>query len=249
MKTIAIANWKGGTSKTTTSFAVGSGLALRGRRVLMIDLDAQGNLSFLTGANTEGYNALGVLQRPETAKDEIQHTAAGDIIASCPNLARADMLLTATGKEFKLREALETVAADYDFTILDCPPSLGVVTINALTAADGVIIPALADLFSIQGIGQLNSTIEAVRKYTNPGLQIMGILLTKFNGRAVIRKEVAETLKDIAARMGTKVFKSRIRETVAIVEAQVKRKNIFEYSPRSNGAADYTAFIDELLEA
>ena len=115
MKTIAVINQKGGVGKSTTALAIGAGLILKGYRVLYIDLDAQGNISYSLGANTEGYNALGVLQRPETVKEEIQHTPNGDIIASSPALAGADTLLTQTGKEYRLKEALEIVAGSYEY--------------------------------------------------------------------------------------------------------------------------------------
>ena len=247
-KAIAVINQKGGVGKSTTALAIGAGLSLKGYSVLFIDLDAQGNLSYTLGADTKGYNAMGVLERPETAKEEIQHTPQGDIIASSPKLAGADKLLEETGKEYRLKEALESLQGAYDYIIVDTPPALGILTINALTACTGAIIPAQADIYSLQGIGQLNSTIETVKKYCNPSLSIMGIVLTRFNGRSIIRREVAEMLERTAEQLHTKRFSSKIRECTALVEPQATKQNIYSYAPRSNATADYKALVDEIIK-
>ena len=246
-KAIAVINQKGGVGKSTTALAIGAGLSLKGYSVLFIDLDAQGNLSYTLGADTKGYNAMGVLERPETAKEEIQHTPQGDIIASSPKLAGADKLLEETGKEYRLKEALESLQGAYDYIIVDTPPALGILTINALTACTGAIIPAQADIYSLQGIGQLNSTIETVKKYCNPSLSIMGIVITRFNGRSIIRREVAEMLERTADQLHTKLYSSKIRECTALVEAQATKQNIYSYAPRSNATADYKALVDEII--
>lgn len=248
MKTIAVINQKGGVGKSTTALAMGAGLILKGYKTLFIDLDAQGNLSYTMGANTQGYNLLGVLQRPETAKEEIQHTEQGDIIASSPSLVGADNLITQTGKEYRLKEVLETIAEEYDYCIIDTPPALGILTINALTACTGAIIPAQADIYSLQGISQLNGTVQTVKKYCNPALYIMGIVLTRFNGRSIIRREVAEMLEQTAEQLNTKLYKARIRECTALVEAQATKQSIYKYAPRSNATADYKALVAEMLE-
>lgn len=246
-KAIAVINQKGGVGKSTTALAIGAGLSLKGYSVLFIDLDAQGNLSYTLGADTQGYNAMGILERPETAKEEIQHTPQGDIIASSPKLAGADKLLEETGKEYRLKEALEILQGDYDYIVIDTPPALGILTINALTACTGAIIPAQADIYSLQGIGQLNSTIETVKKYCNPSLSIMGIVITRFNGRSIIRREVAEMMKRTADQLHTKLYATKIRECTALVEAQAVKQNIYSYAPRSNATADYKALVDEIL--
>ena len=241
-KALAIINQKGGVGKSTTALAIGAGLSLKGYSVLFIDLDAQGNLSYTLGADTKGYNAMGVLERPETAKEEIQHTPQGDIIASSPKLAGADKLLEETGKEYRLKEALDSLQGAYDYIIVDTPPALGI-----LTTCTGAIIPAQADIYSLQGIAQLNSTIETVKKYCNPSLSIMGIVLTRFNGRSIIRREVAEMLERTAEQLHTKLYTSKIRECTALVEAQATKQNIYSYAPRSNATADYKALVDEIL--
>lgn len=250
MKIISIANQKGGVGKSTTAHAIGAGLLLRGHKTLFVDLDPQGNLSYSTGATTTaGEHALGILKHPETIREEIQHLAGGvDIIPSTPALASADNLITSTGKEYRLREALETIAGEYEYCIIDTPPSLGILTINALTSSSGIIIPAQADLFSLQGLAQLAGTIETVRKYCNPALRIMGIVLTRYNPRSVIRREVAEQLQEVADKLTTRLYTSTVRECVAIVEAQAIQKDIYSYSPKSNGATDYEALLTEILE-
>lgn len=249
MKTLAIINQKGGVGKSTTALAVGAYMKLKGARVLFIDLDPQGNLSFVLGADTEeGQHAMGVLQAPETASAQIQKMRQGDLLASTPSLAMANVVLTAHGKEHRLREALTPLKRMYDYCIIDTPPALGVLTTNALTACRGVVIPAQADVFSLQGIGQLNETIRAVRAHSNPLLKVLGIALTRFNKRTIISREIAEALETTAETLNTKLYKSRIRECTALKEAQAMRKSIFEYAPKSNAAKDYSALAIEIME-
>ena len=247
-KTIAVINQKGGVGKSTTAQAIGAGLMLRGYSVLFVDLDAQGNLSYSMGADTKGYNALGVLERPETIRGEIQHTENGDILASSPKLAGADKLIEDTGKEYRLREALESLQGSYDYVIVDTPPALGVLTVNALTACTGAIVPTQADIFSLQGIAQLSGTIETIKRYCNPGLTIMGLVITRYNGRATIRREIAETLERVAGQLHTKLYQTKIRECISLVEAQTKRQPIFRYASRSNASKDYKALVEEILK-
>lgn len=248
MKVITIINQKGGVGKSTTALALGHGLQAKGENVLFIDLDAQGNISYTLGGDTAGYNSLGILQRPETAGNEIQRTGLGDVIPSTPALSGADNILTATGKEYKLKEALEFISKKYkyDYVVIDTPPALGILTINALTASDYAIIPAQADIYSLQGIAQLNNTIQVVKKYTNPKLKVLGIVLTRYNARATLTKELTGLLESSAMELETKVFKTRIRENIAVKEAQAVRQNLYEYAPNSNGSKDYTALTQEV---
>ena len=247
MKTLCITCQKGGVGKTSSCLAIGDGLERRGQKVLYVDLDAQGNLTYTLDGHTEDGSVMWALQRPKTAKAEVQQTKHGRfILASAPNLATADTMLTDTGREYRLKEALEHLAPDFDVCLVDTPPSLGILTINALTAADFAIVPTQADIYSLQGIKQLAGTVDAVRSYTNKDLRLMGLLVTRFNPRAIIRKDIAELLEAAAKDMGTTVFHSRIRECTAIVEAQAMRRSIFEYAPRSNAAKDYGALIDEV---
>ena len=248
MKTYAIINQKGGVGKSTTALAIGAGLKIKGCSVLYIDLDAQGNLSYTLGATTQGYNAMGVLQRPETAAQEVQHLPQGDIIASSPALAGADTILAETGKEFRLKEALENLSTNYDYCIIDTPPALGILTINALTACNGVIIPAQADIYSLQGISQLGNTLQTVKKYCNFSLAVVGIVLTRYNTRSIISKEVTELIEKVVEELGTKLYKTKIKECTALKEAQAVKQDIFNYAPKSNAAADYKALVNEILE-
>lgn len=244
---VTIANQKGGVGKSTTAHALGAGLRLRGKKVLFIDLDAQGNLTYALGGNVAGFNTYDVLTGGSTASEAIQQTPGGDLIPCSPALSGADMLLTKTGKEYRLKEALEPIKASYDWIIIDTPPSLGILTVNALTACTWTIVPAQADIYSLQGIGQLNGTIEAVRQYCNPDLKIKGILLTRHNTRAILSKDMAAMMNDVAINLGSKVFKATIRENIALKEAQARQSDIFNYAPKSNAAIDYDSFIKEIL--
>lgn len=248
IKTIAIINQKGGVGKSTTALCVGAGLSLKGFKVLYIDLDAQGNLTYTLGADINGLTALDILTKQATAEQTIQRTAQGDVIAASPSLAGADTLITAVGKEYRLKEALEPIKEKYDYIIIDTPPALSVLTINALTACTGVIIPAQADIYSLQGISQLNNTIQTVKQYCNPSLEVMGIVLTRYSARAILSREVAEMIEQTAANLNTKLYKATIRENISVKEAQASQQNIFEYAPKSNAAADYSALVDEIID-
>jgi chromosome partitioning protein len=246
MEIIAIVNRRGGAGKTATAHAIGAGLHHRGHRILYIDLDSQGNLSYDTGADSEAYTSMDVLTGRATARQAIQHTETGDIIPGGQDLATADNILTGTGKEYRLREAIEPLESEYDYIVIDTPPALGTLTINALTACNSVIIPAQAEIHSIQGIGLLNDAIQAVKRYTNKKIKIKGILITRYSGRAILSRQMKEGLEETARQLKTAVFPVPVRECIAIKEAQATRKDIFTYAPRSNGAKDYTALIDAI---
>lgn len=245
---IAVVNRRGGVGKTATAHALGAGLTLRGYKVLYIDLDSQCNLSFDIGARTAPLTSMEVLSGTATAEEAIQHTQGVDIIPASPNLAVADTTIDGTGKEYRLREALEPLAGEYDYIVIDTPPALGVLTVNALTACNSAVIPAQAEVHSLQGIGLLYEAIRAVQKYTNPALTIKGILITRYNGRAILSRDMRENLEATAKELGTKVFSVPIRECTAIKEAQAVQQDIYSYAPRSNATADYTALINEFLK-
>lgn len=248
METISIVNRRGGVGKTATAHAIGAGLALRGYAVLFIDLDSQCNLTYDTGAHDTPPTSMEVLTGEATAKEAIQTVKRGDIIPASANLAVADTTITGTGKEYRLKEALEDLGGLYDYCIVDTPPALGVVTINALTASDRVIIPAQAEVHSLQGIGLLYDTIGAVQKYTNPALKVEGILITRYNGRTILSRDMRSNLEATARELGTKVFATPIRECIALKEAQAVQSDIYSWAYHSNATTDYTAVLEEILE-
>ncbi len=245
MEIISITNQKGGTGKSTSCLALGAALKKKGYKVLYIDLDAQGNLTYALGAtNSAVVTAIDLLKGKFNPAD-----VKGDVIISTPELATADQLLSKTGKEYKLKEALQGIKHKYDYILIDTPPSMGILTINALTASHSVIIPAQADIFSLQGITQIKDTIEAVKEYCNKALTVKGIVLTRFNGRAIISKDLADVLKAEAAKLGTRLFNTKIRECTALKEAQANQQDIFTYAPNSNGASDYMDLTKEVMRA
>lgn len=243
-----VATQKGGVGKTTTAAALWAGLSLKGYKCLAIDLDPQCNLSFTAGADTTRKTALSLLTGEAPAEETIQQTAAGDIIPASKSLAGADAFITDTGKEYRLKEALEPIQARYDYIVIDTPPALGILTVNALTACNSVIVPAQADIFSLEGIGQLQATIDPVRKYCNPTLHIEGLLLTRYNARTALSRDVSEIMQQLAQKLGTKVFNTTIREGIAVKEAQISQRTIFDYAPKAKVTDDYRAFIEEILK-
>ena len=246
MKTVSVINQKGGVGKSTTAEMLISGLSLKGFKVLAIDLDAQGNLSYSLASDSNSPTILEVLTEEISAKDAIKHARA-DIISSNKALAGADAFIADTGKEYRLKEALEKIEKEYDFCIIDTPPALGILTINALTASGSVIIPAQADIYSLQGIENLEETIKAVKKYCNPNLKIEGILLTRYNPRTILSREVSEMAEKLAEKLEAKLFKAKIRDAVAVKEAQISQESLFKYAPKSNVTQDYESFINEFL--
>lgn len=250
MRVFTITNQKGGVGKTTTAQAICAGLASRGFRVLAVDLDPQGNLSGASGANNyDVATVYNVLKREVNTADAIQSVAGGyDILPANIMLAGAEQEIQQTGKEFRLRESLEAVADQYDYIIIDTPPSLGLFTANALTASSDIIIPLTAGIFATTGIIQLFGLIRNIKKYCNPSLKITGLLFTRFNERTKIAQAIERQAGEIGDRIDAPIFKTKIRSSVVVDEAQAKKKDIFEYAKNSTVANDYDAFLTELLE-
>jgi len=248
MEVVAIVNRKGGIGKTATAQALGAGLKKKGCSVLFLDLDSQTNLSFSLGAKTTGVTSMDLMTGKAKAPDAIQHTPQGDIIAGSEALAAADVTIDGKGKEYRLKKALEGIEKTYDYIVIDTPAALGNLTINALTAAESAVIPVQADIYSLQGIGQLNKAIDTVKKHSNPDLYIRGILITRYNGRAVLSRDMQSNLEAVAAQLKTRLYSTPIRECIAIKEAQASQQDIFSYAPNCNAAKDYEAFINEFLE-
>lgn len=251
MKTIVLSNQKGGVGKTTTSNALAAGLNNRGYRVLAVDLDPQCNLSFSCGVDmlAAEETLYHVFKGESGVKETIIPLKLGfDLLPGGLMLSGADMDFTQTGREYMLSEALEEVAGNYDFCIIDTPPTLGVLTVNAMTAADYVIVPLTADLYALQGLTQLNGLINNIRKYCNRGLQIAGILLTKYNDRQNISKALKGSIEQAAEKLGAQVFETCIREGVAIREVQLMKSDLFTEAPKAKVTQDYNDFISELQE-
>lgn len=242
----AISNEKGGVGKTSTAVTLWAGLTREKGRALLVDADAQANSSFIAGAKTDGITILDVLNGTATATDAIQETAAGDIIPASPDLA--DKEKTKDIKPASLRNALAPIKGMYDYIVLDCPPTLGPMTIAALTAADKVIVAVQADILSLRGLDQLGQTIETVKEKANSKLQIEGVLLTRHNGRTNLGQQVTALADQLAKKMGTKLFRSTIRESVIVKESQILQQDLFTYAPKAKVTQDYSDFINELLE-
>ena len=247
-KTIIFANQKGGVAKTTSAAATAAELRRRGFRVLAIDTDPQANLSDSVGADTQECNSLyDLLRRDVTVDDCIQELDVFDLIAGNILLAGAEQEFTQTGKEYRLKEQLEPALSRYDYVVIDTPPSLGILTINAFTAGNSVIVPTTPGIFSASGIQQLYNTIQNTRKYCNPDIKITGILMTKFNPQANISKDMRALTGLLSEHVGAPLFNTYIRNSVAVEEAQAKKADVVSYKPKSTVAEDYRAFVDELL--
>lgn len=241
----AIINQKGGVGKTTTVAALADGLHRRGFTALAVDADAQGSLSFIMGVEAQQgiYEAL----KGSPAAELIHSTPQGDLLPSTPALIGADLEFTQTGREYMLRDALEPISDRYTHIIIDCPPQLGILTVNALTAATDVVIPMGADILSLQGMGQLYDTISKVKRYCNPGLQIAGLLITRYR-RAILSRDLAEVIGDQAKQIGTGIYATQIREGVTVKEAQTMQQSLYARNPKANPSIDYNAFVEEYLK-
>ena len=239
---IAIANQKGGVAKTATAQAIATGAAMIGRRSLAIDADPQSNLSYSMGGNSADMGLYELMTGAATPGQIIQHTEQGDLITASSSLA-----LPFTGKDpgKLLAKALQPIKKKYDVITIDCPPALNILLANALIAADVVIIPLTADMYALQGLYQLKQSIQDAQK-VNPGLKIGGVVFTRHNTRTILARDLTEVITDKCRELDIPVYKTTIREGVAVREAQTQRQSIFDYAPRSNPAKDYKQLIKEI---
>ena len=247
-QTIACANQKGGVGKTTTVVNVGSYLALFGERVLIVDLDPQGNATSGLGLDRNSiersiYDAVvdGVTIKELTVPGPVEGL---DVVPSSIALAGAEVeLAPVEGRERRLARLLAAVADDYDFILIDCPPSLGLLTVNALTAADSVLIPLQCEYYALEGLTQLLATLDLIRDHLNPELDIKGVVLTMFDARTKLSADVAN---EVRRHLGDHVFKTVIPRNVRLSEAPSHGQPISRYAPDSTGALAYAALTNEL---
>lgn len=246
---ITLTNQKGGVGKTTTSCAIISGLTKLNKKVLGIDLDPQGNLGFSLGLDIDECATIyDVFTQQVSIEEAIYKTEYGDIIPSNILLSGAELEFSRPGREFLLSKAIEPVQDRYDYIIIDTPPSLNILTVNAFVASNALIIPMIPEILSLLGVAQLKETVKTVREFYNPNLEILGILLTKFNRRINLAQEVAEMANEIAKQLNTTVFESKIRTSVVVAEAPAHGESLYSYAPRSNPTVDYEKLVENIIE-
>ncbi len=242
---ITVTNQKGGVGKTTTSSALVCGLRQRGANVLGIDLDPQGNLGFTLGLDINtGHTIYDVLKGSCSIEEAIASTEYGDVLPSDIMLSAAEVEFTMPRREFLLDQYLASVRSRYDFIIIDTPPALNVLTVNAYVASDGLIVPMEAEVLSLVGITQLQETIETVRASFNPHLKVLGILLNKFNPRLTLSRDILELAEEVAEQLDSQVFESKVRRGVGVAMAPAHGQSVLTFQPKSRPAQDLQAIVD-----
>jgi chromosome partitioning protein len=244
-KVITITNHKGGVGKTTSAINIGAGLALLKKRVLLVDLDPQANLTHSLGLGDQEENIYTAIKgesilKPITIVDRLE------VAPSTLNLSGAEIELAGeAGREYILQEILSPLVAYYDYILIDIPPSLGLLTINALACSDEVIIPLQAQYLATQGLTKLLEVIEKIKKRLNKKLKLRGVFITQYDSRKVLNREIEATIR---LHFKDKVFSTKIRDNIALAEAPAKGLDIFRYAPDSYGAIDYQALAKEIKE-
>jgi len=244
-KVISLLNHKGGVGKTTSAINIGAGMVELGKKVLLIDLDPQANLTLSLDVPREKVTIYESIRgeadlAPYTVKPNM------DVVISSLDLSGAEMeLINEAGREYILRELIEPVVGEYDYIIIDCPPSLGLLTLNALTSSHHVIIPLQTEFLALQGLAKIKQVIDKVRVRLNKSVSIIGVVATMYDARKVLNRDVVDLIRKY---FGKRVFQTMIRENVALAEAPSRQQDIFEYSKNSIGAQDYLELSKELLE-
>ncbi len=250
MQVFCVANQKGGVGKTTTTVNLAAGLAQLGQRVLIVDLDPQGNATMGSGVDKRALelSVYDVLLESSTIAEARQRTDKGgyDVLGANRELAGAEIeLVSVERRSERLRGALVAVEADYDFVLIDCPPSLSLLTLNGLCSANGVIVPMQCEYFALEGLTDLVNTIRQVHANLNPQLQIIGLLRVMFDNRMTLQQQVSEQLK---SHFGDKVFDAVIPRNVRLAEAPSYGQAGVVFDPSSRGAQAYIAFANEMVE-
>lgn len=244
---IAVTNQKGGVGKTTTSAALLASLHNRGARVLGVDLDPQGSLGFSLGLDIERCATIYDVFRGELEPQQaISHTQTCDLLPSNILLAGAEQEFTRPGREFMLKTALSKIEENYDFIIVDTPPALNLLTVNAYVAVDKLIIPMAPEVLSLLGVSQIKETIQSVKEYFNSRLEVLGILLNRYNARFNLNREVLELATQIAQQLDTVVFEAKIRGSVSVAEAPAHGMSVVDYAPSSKPAQDFEQLCDKV---
>lgn len=252
-RVIAFAQHKGGVGKTTTTVNVGAALAMKRYRVLLVDMDPQANmtesLGYAMGEHSGTVEALAGNEDIEMLTVEFspddRRLVEMDLLPSSLELAGSELqLVGAVGRELILKDFVKPLRRDYDFILIDCPPSLGLLTVNALAAADQVFIPIQAEYLAVKGLKSIINVINLIKKQINRPLKIGGGIITRYDGRKVLNREAANTIKK---EFDIEIMNTRIRDNVALAEAPIEGKTIFEYAKNSNGAVDYEALATEIV--
>ncbi|NLD11468.1 MAG: ParA family protein [Clostridiales bacterium] len=250
-KAIAIFNQKGGVGKTTTNINLGASLAMKGKKILMLDIDPQGNTTSGIGVSKKVLDSTVyelLIEENFDPRRAIIHTGVKnlDLIPANVDLAGAEIeLVELESREKRLKNALDKIKDDYDFIFIDCPPSLGLLTINSLSAVESVLIPIQCEFYALEGVSQLVSTIDLVKKSLNKDLEIEGVVLSMFDGRTNLSIQVVQEVKKY---FGSKVYSTVIPRNIRLAEAPSFGMAITEYDPKSRGAEAYREFADEFLE-
>jgi chromosome partitioning protein len=247
MRVIALINQKGGVGKTTSALNIGAGLTILGKQVLLLDLDPQSHLTYSLGiqAHELEKTVYELLKKQANLEEVLIERSGLKLIPSSLDLAGAEIELSATpGREFLLKEGLSS-ARGLDYILIDCPPSLGLLTLNALVAVREVYIPLQTEFLALRGLGKLVETVEIVRNRLNKKLEITGIIATRFDSRKILNRNVVDKIKGY---FGNKLFNTFIRENISLAESPSFGQTIFEYKPDSYGAEDYLSLCREIIE-